>query len=130
MVNAPIRWHPDGVTALDGVEVAATRLKQTCLRGFGPALEPDNDEGAGELWLLEVPANDAPVPRLLKYALELIGLQARGPGENVEWWVNFTYRGHPCNLAHQKFGVRLRASRRRSITAELPQTPPTSSWSD
>lgn len=103
------------MTALDGVETAATRLKQTCLRDFGPPLDPGDDDADGELWLLEVPAKDAPVPRLLKYALQLVGLQARGPGEKVEWWVHFTYRGHPCNIAHQKFGVRLRTR------ADLPE---------
>jgi hypothetical protein len=26
----------------------------------------------------------------------------------VAWWVTFTYKGYPCELAHQKFGLRLR----------------------
>lgn len=26
----------------------------------------------------------------------------------MEWWTTFTYKGYPCELAHQKFGVRLR----------------------
>ncbi len=43
----------------------------------------------------------------LKYALNLIGLKAYGPGEKVAWWVEFTYRGEWCELAFQKFGLRL-----------------------
>src|SRR6266542_1351378 len=31
---------------------------------------------------------------------------ARGR-KSVAWWVNFTYKGDLCELAHQKFGVRL-----------------------
>jgi hypothetical protein len=34
-------------------------------------------------------------------------LEAHGPGEKVEWWVNFSFKGEPCELAHQKFGVRI-----------------------
>ena len=44
---------------------------------------------------------------LFKYALNLIGLKAYGPGEKVAWWVNFTYRGEPASLAYEKFGLRL-----------------------
>lgn len=51
--------------------------------------------------------DEAPVPALLKYTLSLIGLTAHGPGEKVAWWVNFTYKGEWCELAHEKFGVRL-----------------------
>jgi hypothetical protein len=45
---------------------------------------------------------------LLRYALTLIGIRHDGPGEKVAWWVTFTYKGYPCELAHQKFGLRLR----------------------
>jgi hypothetical protein len=48
-----------------------------------------------------------PVPSLLKYALDLIGLKACGPDEKVGWWVNFTYQGEPFVLAYEKFGLRL-----------------------
>lgn len=43
----------------------------------------------------------------MMYALRLIGLNARGPGEKVAWWVDFSYQGQRCELAHQKFGLRL-----------------------
>lgn len=45
---------------------------------------------------------------LLRHALALIGIGHNGPGEKVAWWVTFTYKGFPCELAHQKFGLRLR----------------------
>ncbi len=32
---------------------------------------------------------------------------AYGPGEKVLWWVNFTYKGEWCELALQKFGLRI-----------------------
>ena len=37
----------------------------------------------------------------------LIGLKVYGPGEKVARFVNFTYRGEPCVLAYEKFGLRL-----------------------
>lgn len=51
---------------------------------------------------------EAPIPVLLRHALALIGIPHSGPGEKVAWWVTFTYKGYPCELAHQKFGLRLR----------------------
>ena len=90
--------------ALHGAAEAGERLKQTALRDFGPPI--DNSQRSGG-YILELDRNTAPVPRLLMYALSLIGLQAHGPGEKVEWWVDFTYRGQWCELAHQKFGLRL-----------------------
>jgi hypothetical protein len=43
---------------------------------------------------------------LLRQALTLIGIRHDGPGEKVAWWVTFTYKGYPCEFAHQKFGLR------------------------
>lgn len=51
--------------------------------------------------------NAAPVPQLIRYALASIGLTPQGPAEKVAWWVNFTYQGQACTLAHEKFGLRL-----------------------
>jgi hypothetical protein len=106
-----VRWcrdrlgvHAGGMESLPGAEEAAERLKQTALRDFG---RPRTGEVMGKTWRMEFPPHDAPVPRLLKYALNLIGLESYGPDEKVEWWVNFTYKGECCELAHQKFGVRL-----------------------
>ena len=90
---------------LPGEAEAGERLKQTALRGFGPI--PEDHEPRGPSYKLTLSQDDAPVPSLLKYALTLIGLRADGPAEKVAWWVNFSYRGEWCVLAHEKFGVRL-----------------------
>lgn len=41
-------------------------------------------------------------------ALKLAGLERFGPGEKVAWWVSFVREGVRYELAHQKFGLRLR----------------------
>ena len=79
-------------------------LKRTALRDFGP--DRDNMP-KGTSYKMTLDPYDAPLPDLFKYALHLIGLEAYGPDEKVAWWVNFTYRGEPCVLAHEKFGLRL-----------------------
>lgn len=45
---------------------------------------------------------------MLRHALTLIGIRTNGPGEKVSWWLTFAYKGYPCELAHQKFGLQLR----------------------
>lgn len=93
---------------LPGEEEAGEWLRETCLRDFRPASDDLEDEGtATDSWQLAIPPQLAPVPYLLRYALGLIGLEARGPGEKVAWWVNFTYKGESCQLAFEKFGLRL-----------------------
>lgn len=94
------------VDSLPGEAEAGELLKQRALRDFGP-IPCDKDERRGASYKLALSPSDAPVPVLFKYALTLIGLPAHGPGEKVAWWVNFTYRGEWCELAHQKFGLRL-----------------------
>jgi len=94
------------MNSLPGEAEAGERLKQTALRDFGPVLVED-DERPGMTYKLSLNRHDAPVPSLLKYALNLVGLKAYGPDEKVAWWVDFTYRGEWCELAHQKFGLRL-----------------------
>lgn len=54
---------------------------------------------------------------LLRHALTLIGISHDGPGEKVAYWVTFTYKGYSCELAHEKFGLRLRLS--GDLTEEL-----------
>lgn len=93
------------VDALPGDAQAGARLKRAALRDFGPI--PDDHERRGKSYKLTLSPEDAPVPSLLKYALVLIGLKACGPAEKVAWWVNFSYRGECCELAHEKFGLRL-----------------------
>jgi len=38
----------------------------------------------------------------------MIGLRLSGPGEKVAWWTTFVHDGAMYELAHQKFGLRLR----------------------
>ena len=97
--------HRRVVDALPGEAEAGERLKQTALRDFGPV--PEDRERRGRSHKLTLSRDDAPVPSLLEYALILIGLEAYGPEEKVAWWVKFSYRGEWCELAHQKFGLRL-----------------------
>jgi hypothetical protein len=97
--------HALGMNVLPGEAEAGERLKQTALRDFGPV--PRDDERRRSTYKLTLSRHDAPVPSLLKYALKLIGLTAQGPHEKVAWWVEFRYRGERCELAHEKFGLRL-----------------------
>ena len=97
--------HADVMESLPGEAEAGERLRQTALRDFRAA--DSSASRGGSTYKLTLSPDDAPVPVLLRYALTLIGLKARGPGEKVAWWINFTYRGEWCELAHQKFGLRL-----------------------
>lgn len=96
------------MNSLPGEAEAGERLKQTALRDFGPEPEDDDDKRWNRSsYKLTISPDDAPLPALFKYALTLVGPMAYGPGEKVAWWVNFTYRGELCTLAHEKFGLRL-----------------------
>jgi hypothetical protein len=89
-------------------EAAGEHLSKTSLRDFGPPIpheERDYDLPSHRVTLLP---QEAPIPVLLRHALTLIGIRHYGPSEKVAWWVAFTYKGYPCELAHQKFGLRLR----------------------
>lgn len=97
--------HACRVSALPGETEAGKRLKQTALRDFGPVAA--NNEHGKTSYKLSVSPHDVPVPDLLRYALKLIGLESGGPGEKVAWWVSFMYRSDQCELALQKFGLRL-----------------------
>lgn len=91
-------------------QAAGERLSKTCLRDFGspiPHAERDYDLPS---YRVTLSPQEAPIPVLLRHALALIEIDHYGPGEKVAWWVTFTYRGYPCDLAHQKFGLRLRIS--------------------
>jgi hypothetical protein len=85
---------------------AGERLAETALRDFAPS----EGERTGGLTCYKVTltADEAPVPVLLRHALTLIGCSHGGPGEKVAWWVPFSYKGHACELAHEKFGLRIR----------------------
>lgn len=92
--------------SLAGEAEAGQRLKNTALRGFQPVPDEMRDDPRPG-YVLRLSRDDAPVPALLKYALEIIGLPSDGPGEKVAWWVDFLYQGEWCQLAHRKLGVRL-----------------------
>lgn len=84
---------------------AGAQLKATALRDFGPPTT--NSASGGEGFRLAVSPDEVPVPRLWRYALLLIGLEDWGIGEKTAWTVDFTFRGEPCKVLHQKFGVRI-----------------------
>lgn len=89
-------------------DAAGERLSKTSLRDFGqpiPHEERDYDLPSYQMTLLP---HVAPLPALLRHALTLVGIRHSGPGEKVAWWVSFTYKRYPCELAHEKFGLRLR----------------------
>lgn len=88
-------------------EAAGERLAATALRDFGPPIADDRDYDLPSYRVTLLP-HGAPIPVLLRHALTLIGIRHSGPGEKVAWWVTFNYKGYPCELAHQKFGLRLR----------------------
>lgn len=67
--------------------------------------QPDYDLPS---FVATVPLEEAPIPVLLRHALNLIGVDHTGPAEKVAWWAMFAYKGYACSLAHQKFGLRLR----------------------
>lgn len=87
-------------------EEAAELLRTTALRDFGPQ-DPHDGSPSPTGYRITISSSDAPIPILMCYALELIGLVREGPDEKVAWWVCFTYKGADCALAHQKFGLRL-----------------------
>ncbi|WP_267287502.1 hypothetical protein, partial [Mycolicibacterium porcinum] len=87
---------------------AGKHLSKTSLRNFGPPVPQRDRDYRQPAYTIAIPRDEAPIPVLLRYALTLVGIPHFGPGEKVEWWTTFTYRNYPCELAHQKFGVRLR----------------------
>lgn len=91
--------------SLPGIEATTERVKNGPFRDFG--LPPEEAAGGGTMLKTTLPPDVVPVPPLWKAALELIDLTPLGPGEKVEWWIDFTYKTVPCTLANEKFGVRL-----------------------
>lgn len=89
---------------LAGSEDAAKRLSATSLREF---LDPKNDKDKTRRYRRPVSRNEIALPGLARHALKLVGLPSAGPGEKVAWWVNFLFQGRQCELALEKFGLRL-----------------------
>lgn len=92
---------------LPGSEDAAKRLRETSLREFyGPEAGTD-DAREYRRYKRAVSDDEITLPELARYALELVGLPSDGPGEKVAWWVNFLFEGRQCELALEKFGLRI-----------------------
>lgn len=91
-------------------EAAGERLSETSLRDFGQPIPHEERDYNLPSYRVSLSPLEAPIPVLLRHALALIGIRHSGPGEKVAWWVTFTYKGYACELAHQKFGLRLRIS--------------------
>lgn len=89
-------------------EAAGEFLSKTALRDFGPPIPHDERDYSLPSYRATLHPREAPIPVLLRHALALIGVTHSGPGEKVAWSTTFTYKGYPCELAHQKFGLRLR----------------------
>ena len=89
-------------------EAAGEHLSKTSLRDIGPPIPHGERNYDLPSYRVTLMPQEAPIPVLLRHALTLIGIPHYGPGEKVAWWVAFTYKGYPCELAHQKFGLRLR----------------------
>lgn len=89
-------------------EEAGQRLTATTLRDFSSPTPLHLRDFTWPSYVVRLRSDEAPIPVLLRHALTLIGVPHQGPGEKVAWWVNFTFKGHDCELAHQKFGLRLR----------------------
>lgn len=92
---------------LAGSENAGKRLKATSLRDF---LDPKTDTDKTRRYRRHrrsVSRDEIALPGLARYALELVGLRSAGPGEKVSWWVHFLFQGQLCELALEKFGLRL-----------------------
>ncbi len=96
--------HACVMNSVPGAADAGERLKRTALRNFGP---DSDDEAGGTSYGMTLTPTTCPCLSLVQYALSLMGSKAYGPDEKVAWWVNFSYRGKPCVLAHEKFGLRL-----------------------
>jgi hypothetical protein len=89
-------------------KAAGEHLSKTSLRDFGPPISLEERNYDLPSYRVTLLPQEAPIPVLLRHALTLIGIPHYGPWEKVAWWVAFTYKGYPCELAHQKFGLRLR----------------------
>lgn len=88
-------------------ELARCRLP---LRDFGPA--PSGHPGFArsdlEAAKVKIPADRLPVIASLHLVMRLlIGTYELGRAEKLAWEYVFTFRGRPCSLSQEKFGLRL-----------------------
>ncbi|MFJ2620097.1 hypothetical protein [Glutamicibacter sp. NPDC087344] len=90
-----------------GSEDAAKRLSATSLREFLDPITDTDKTRRYRRYRRSVSRDEIALPGLVRYALKLVGLSSFGPGEKVAWWVNFLFQGRQCELAFEKFGLRL-----------------------
>lgn len=84
----------------------AAYLKSTILRDFSAPLSTEPRKDKGTYYSRRVGCYEAPVPVLLRYPFDLLGIQHTGPGEKFAWAVEFNYKGFPAYLGYHKFGVK------------------------
>ncbi|WP_309066831.1 hypothetical protein [Microbacterium sp.] len=84
------------------------RLRTTMLRDFERPTGSDLVASWGPLSRITIGLDECPIPAVMGLALKLAGLERFGPGEKVAWWVSFVREGVRYEVAHQKFGLRLR----------------------
>ncbi|KAA9108052.1 hypothetical protein [Microbacterium rhizomatis] len=84
------------------------RLRATMLRDFGRLVRSDFDMSWGSVSRIDIGRDECPIPAVMGFALRLAGLDCFGPEEKVAWWVPFVREGVRYEVAHQKFGLRLR----------------------
>jgi len=86
-------------------EAVGQRLSRTSLRDFRPAPPDEKRNYDLPLYREKLSREEAPIPPLLRHALNLIGISHSGPAEKVAWWASFSYKGYACDLVHRKFGL-------------------------
>jgi len=84
------------------------RLRTTMLRDFERLVRSDFEESWGGVTRIDIGRDECPIPAVMGFALRLAGLDCFGPAEKVAWWVPFVREGVRYEVAHQKFGLRLR----------------------
>lgn len=84
------------------------RLRATMLRDFERLVRSDFDRSWGPVSRIDIGRDECPIPAVMGFALKLAGLECFGPEEKVAWWVPFVREGVRYEVAHQKFGLRLR----------------------
>ena len=90
-------------------EAAGERLSMTTLRDFRPSLSHEKPDYDLPSYRVTLSLQDAPIPVLLRHALNLIGMKPTpAPGKKWPGGCRSSTRATCGELAHQKFGLRLR----------------------
>lgn len=84
------------------------QIRESALRGFARVDGSSRGTPWGAPERFEISRAQCPIPSVMRLACSLAGLEISGPGEKVAWWTTFSFEGARYELAHQKFGLRLR----------------------